>query len=203
MFSQKMMENLINDLLDLAKIENDSFNISSEYFDLGSLIFEAFHMMAYKAADAKVSLTAEIDEKQNLDLLANIYGDQRRFLQILSNFLSNSLKFTNPGGKITVKLQVLGKQVIKDSESYISLKLSVDDTGIGMSEEGVKGLFIDFGRLAENEGRNKSGTGLGLSICKQIIEKMGGSVDVKSQLGVGSQFIINLKLKCKCDAKPE
>ena len=70
-----------------------------------------------------------------------------------------------------------------------------------MSEEGVKGLFIDFGRLAENEGRNKSGTGLGLSICKQIIEKMGGSVDVKSQLGVGSQFIINLKLKCKSEGK--
>ena len=54
------------------------------------------------------------------------------------------------------------------------------DTGIGMSEEGVKNLFIDFGRLEENENRNKSGTGLGLSICKQIIEKMGGSVDVKS-----------------------
>jgi signal transduction histidine kinase len=82
-------------------------------------------------------------------------------------------------------------------ESYISLRLSVVDTGIGMTEEGVKMLFIDFGRLAENESRNKSGTGLGLSICKQIIEKMGGSVDVKSQLNVGSQFIINLKLKCK------
>lgn len=71
------------------------------------------------------------------------------------------------------------------------------DTGIGMSEDGVKRLFIDFGRLAENENRNKSGTGLGLSICKQIIEKMGGSVDVKSEMNVGSQFIINLKVKCK------
>ena len=70
-----------------------------------------------------------------------------------------------------------------------------------MSKEGVKSLFIDFGRLAENENRNKSGTGLGLSICKQIIEKMGGSVSVKSRLGVGSEFIINLKLKCK--SKPD
>jgi signal transduction histidine kinase len=69
----------------------------------------------------------------------------------LSNFLSNSLKFTNPGGKVTVKLQVLDKQDIQGSESYISLRLSVVDTGIGMSEEGVKRLFIDFGRLAENE----------------------------------------------------
>ena len=66
-----------------------------------------------------------------------------------------------------------------------------------MSDEGVKNLFVDFGKLKENESRNKSGTGLGLSICKQIIEKMGGSVEVKSQLNVGTQFIINLKTKCQ------
>lgn len=71
------------------------------------------------------------------------------------------------------------------------------DTGIGMTSKGLNNLFIDFGRLAENESRNKSGTGLGLSICKQIIEKMGGSVDVKSQLDVGSEFIIKLKTKCR------
>ena len=80
MFSQKMMENLINDLLDLAKIENNSFNISSEYFDLGALIYEALQMMAYKAEDSGIALTAEIDQKKNLGLLENIYGDQRRFL---------------------------------------------------------------------------------------------------------------------------
>ena len=84
----------------------------------------------------------------------------------MSNFLSNSLKFTNPGGSVTVKLEVTDQQVIDLSESYISLRLSVVDTGIGMSEEGVKNLFVDFGRLAENENRNKGGTGLGLSICK-------------------------------------
>ena len=83
------------------------------------------------------------------------------------------------------------------TESYISLRLIVKDTGVGMTEQGVKSLFIDFGRLAENENMNKSGTGLGLSICKQIIEKMGGSVEVKSEPNVGSEFIINLKLKCK------
>jgi signal transduction histidine kinase len=109
---------------------------------------------------------AKIDKKNNLDLMGSVLGDQRRFLQILSNFLSNSLKFTNPGGSVTVKLQVTDQQVIDLSESYISLRLSVVDTGIGMSEEGVKNLFVDFGRLAENENRNKGGTGLGLSICK-------------------------------------
>ena len=98
--------------------------------------------------------------------MSSIFGDERRFLQILSNFLSNSLKFTNPGGSVTVKLKILDEQMISNTESYISLELNVADTGIGMSEEGVKSLFIDFGRLAENENRNKGGTGLGLSICK-------------------------------------
>lgn len=74
--------------------------------------------------------------------------------------------------------------------------MSVIDTGVGMSEEGCKKLFIDFGKLDENSSRNKQGTGLGLSICKKIIEQMGGSVEVKSQEGVGSQFIINVRTKC-------
>jgi signal transduction histidine kinase len=82
-------------------------------------------------------------------------------------------------------------------EKYISLQLSVIDTGIGMTEEGINNLFIDFGRLKENEHRNKSGTGLGLSICKQIIEKMGGSVHVSSQLKIGSRFDININTKCR------
>jgi two-component system sensor histidine kinase/response regulator len=157
----------------------------------------------------KVELIAEIDERKNLEKISLIYGDQRRFLQILLNFLSNAMKFTNPGGSVSIKLSVLDEQLIEKpddeiiqqpsepKEEYISLQLSIIDTGIGMSTEGIQNLFIDFGRLSENEGRNKSGTGLGLSICKQIIGKMGGSVEVKSQLGLGSQFIINLKTKCK------
>jgi K+-sensing histidine kinase KdpD len=80
---------------------------------------------------------------------------------------------------------------------YISLQLSVVGTGIGISPKGVKNLFIDFSKLSENESKNKSCTSIGLSITKRIIEKMGGSVNVKSQLKVGSQFMINLKTKCK------
>lgn len=82
-------------------------------------------------------------------------------------------------------------------EQYIDLQIIISDTGCGISEEGLKHLFIDFGMLGENQDRNKSGTGLGLSICKQIIEQMGGSVHVQSTLGVGTQFIINIKTKCK------
>lgn len=79
----------------------------------------------------------------------------------------------------------------------MEIKISVVDTGIGISKEGLKKLFIDFGKLEENQTRNRQGTGLGLSICKQIIEQMGGSVEVKSELGQGTEFNINIKTKCK------
>ena len=71
------------------------------------------------------------------------------------------------------------------------------DNGVGMSKEGLSKLFIDFNKLDENSQRNKQGTGLGLSICKRMIEQMGGSVDVESEEGQGSEFIINVKIKCR------
>ena len=76
------------------------------------------------------------------------------------------------------------------------MNISVIDTGIGISEEGINKLFIDFSKLDENSKRNAQGTGLGLSICKNIIEQMGGSVKVKSKLGEGSEFILNMNFKC-------
>jgi signal transduction histidine kinase len=85
----------------------------------------------------------------------------------------------------------------ESQERFVNIQISVIDTGVGMSEEGVKKLFIDFNKLDENSQRNKQGTGLGLSICKKIIEQMGGSVSVKSQVGVGSEFVINVKTKCR------
>ena len=82
-------------------------------------------------------------------------------------------------------------------EFFVHLQLRIEDNGLGISEEGQKNLFIDFGKLTENGDRNKSGTGLGLSICKKIIEQIGGNVEVESKVGVGSSFIINIKTKCK------
>jgi signal transduction histidine kinase len=80
---------------------------------------------------------------------------------------------------------------------YVSYEISIHDSGIGITPENLKKLFIDFGKLEDIEGRNKSGTGLGLSISKKIIEQMGGKVSVSSKVGVGTQFKIRLNTKCK------
>lgn len=94
------------------------------------------------------------------------------------------------GGCVTVFIQI-----IEVNENYVNFRMSVKDTGVGISKENLENLFIDFNRLSENEEMNKSGTGLGLSICKQIIEQMGGSVSVESELRKGSTFHINFKTK--------
>ena len=87
--------------------------------------------------------------------------------------------------------------ILEGQERFVNIQIRVIDNGVGMSQEGVGKLFVDFNKLDENSSRNKQGTGLGLSICKKIIEQMGGSVGVESEVGVGSEFIINVKTKCK------
>ena len=82
------------------------------------------------------------------------------------------------------------------NEKYLKFKLNIIDTGAGMSKDGVDKLFVNFGKLQENAEMNRGGTGLGLSICKNIIEKMGGSVEVKSVVGQGTTFSITLKNRC-------
>lgn len=82
---------------------------------------------------------------------------------------------------------------------FIHLQIIIRDTGVGIEPEDLSKLFIDFGKLDDKEGRNKSGTGLGLSICKQIIDEMGGSIEVSSKVGRGTDFIINLKTKSRLD----
>jgi len=255
-----MMENLINDLLDLAKLENNAFTLSSDYFSLSCAIYEAFRIVSHTASKNLISLRATIDDQSSLDLIHSILGDKRRYMQILLNFLSNAIKFTNSYGSVTIAIKLKDHQLVKfedhashkkmpvspekeskleeempealqrsntvsnfafnsswdmnftlkmkngqskakkfksnkelseyiehisslkqsskkpdtivkeGQERFISLEIRVIDTGIGISEQGQKNLFIDFNRLEENQDRNKSGTGLGLSICKKIIE---------------------------------
>ena len=123
-----MLENLINDLLDLAKMENNSFKFDNDYFSLPETIFQAFQMLNFSANERGVKLQAVVDQKQNLDLVNALQGDQRRFVQTLLNFLSNALKFTDKDGVITVLIKVLDHQLIgEDSMSEVELE-SMNDS---------------------------------------------------------------------------
>lgn len=245
-----MQENLINDLLDLAKLRNCKFELHNEPFNLVTAIKNSFDIVHNVANQRNITLRAVIDKESHLGLVQSILGDERRYQQILLNFLSNSLKFTNAGGCVSVLIKILGtqkrqtgqeretirktvKEILRDescksssqelnklisekspffierqdgeqkdgkdlgTEQFVHLQVTVRDTGIGMAQESLKHLFMDFGKLDDQEGRNKGGTGLGLSICKLIIEQMGGSVVVKSKVGRGTDFQINLKIKSK------
>ena len=125
-------------------------------------------------------------------MFENIYGDSRRYMQCLLNFLSNAIKFSQPEKTIIIRLTLLEAHKIeedienmdlrkkKDSEYYSKIQIDIEDNGIGISQENINKLFIDFGKLNDVEGMNVQGTGLGLSIFKRIIEKMGGQVFVTS-----------------------
>jgi signal transduction histidine kinase len=111
-----LLENLINDLLDLAKMENKILlrGLSYGYFSLSKLVFEVFQMLSFKATEQKLELSAEIDDQMNMGLIEQVYGDENRFTQILINFLSNALKFTDEYGKVSVHI---GIQVTNISRS--------------------------------------------------------------------------------------
>ena len=106
-----MTENLINDLLDRAKMENNTFTFINEPFNLMELIYEAFLLFSHSATQNGIELVATTDRKADLSLLKSVIGDRRRYLQILNNFISNALKFTNSGGTVTVKAQIVEQRV--------------------------------------------------------------------------------------------
>ena len=147
-------------------------------------------------------------------MFKRLIGDERRYLQIIINFLSNAIKFSHQNSRIIVRLKVNDVQIktqeksfeppyeekiittIQDQTLYISFDLIVQDFGWGMSQENVSKLFIDFNTIEENACVNQNGVGLGLSICKQLIEQMAGSVRVETELGQGTSFIISLRTTC-------
>ena len=122
----------------------------------------------------------------------------KRIKQILINFVSNALKFTPESGKITIfiKINQIQNSYQKEKEKFVNFEINVRDTGVGISSEGIDKLFINFGKLTENEQLNKSGTGLGLSICKKIVQQMGGKISCSSEIGKGTEFKIKLSAPC-------
>ncbi len=178
---------LINDILDVSKIESGKVVLNVEPFTLNDLVSSVDAIIRSMANDRAQSFHVEVSGIQHEELL----GDETRINQILINLLSNAVKYTQEGGNIWFRIQGLKQR----SEQYEHIRIEVEDDGYGMTPEYLETIFDAFTR-AENSTTNKvQGTGLGMAITKNIVELMGGTIDVSSQLGEGSLFRVELELR--------
>lgn len=180
--SGKMLLTLVNDVLDFSKIEAGKLEINSADYSLTRLLTEIMPLVTERVSAKELEYETIIED----DVPDGQNGDEFRIKQVLINLLSNAVKYTDEG---SVKLTVGGEYSSEDT--YI-LNLTVKDTGRGIKEEDRVGLFDAFARVDMNKNRNIEGTGLGLSIVKNIIEAMGGSIDLVSEYGKGSEFIVKV-----------
>ena len=174
---------IINDILDMSKIESGKFELSPTTFNLEKTLMKVSNVQGFRM-DEKFQ---EFFVYFSPDIPEFIISDEQRITQVITNIFSNAIKFTPEYGKI--KLAV---EKTDESNEQIQLKISISDTGIGISEEKRKKLFRSFEQGDSGVARKYGGTGLGLSISKNIVEMMGGSIWIESEIGKGSNFMFTL-----------
>lgn len=176
---------IINDILDLSKINSGNFTLNYQPFDLPATLTQSIESLVFSASQKGLSLEYLIDE----NIPKHLYGDALRINQVILNLLSNAIKFTSNGG-IKIDATLINKQ-----ELGIEVAIRVNDTGIGIAAEKIDSIFDSFTQEDESVSRNFGGTGLGLSISKQIVELMGGHIFVSSKKNVGSTFVCVIPFK--------
>ena len=176
---------LINDILDISKLEAGKYNLREENFDLKAAIEETVAAQVPIATSKGISLDCTF----GANIPALVRGDGQRIQQVLNCLLSNAIKFTTEGG-VRVKVACLDDMLDK-----VKLRIAVADTGIGIADEDRSKLFIRFSQVDASDTRKYGGSGLGLVITKQIVELMGGTITVLSKEGLGSTFIVEVPLK--------
>ena len=184
--SGRQLLSLIDDLLDMSKLETDRFELKPEPCRLAGELDTAVDMFHAQAEEKKLTLTKEIDIPDESVLI-----DTGCFNRIMCNLLSNAVKFTPEGGSITVSAR---KKQVSES-GYARYEFSVSDTGVGMTDEFVKNVFKPFEQEKSSTRTRMAGTGLGLSIVKGLADIMGGTVSVESKRSVGSTFTLELPLR--------
>ena len=183
--SAKSLLGIINDILDISKIESGNFDIASNetnIHDVGEHVYELFNG---RAEDKKIKLNYSIDE----DIPSCLLTDGIRIRQVLSNLIGNAIKFTPELGNIDFKITLLEQ---RDSRAFI--RFLVKDSGIGIPKDKLKNIFQPFIQVDNESNRQYEGTGLGLSICSHIIESLDSSIKIESEVGNGSTFWFDLNL---------
>ncbi len=178
--SARELTEMVNDLLDLAKVEAGRITISPEWFEMVDLFAALRGMFKPIAASSSVSLVFDEPEGE-----IKLYTDDKKVSQILRNFISNALKFT-PEGEVRISARVLDDGIVE---------FAVTDTGIGIAAEHIPNLFADFVQLDVRLQRRLRGSGLGLSLARKFAELLGGKVGVESELGRGSRFWVLIPMR--------
>ena len=173
---------LINDILDMSKIESGKMEIVPVEYQLGDLILDLWNVIGLKAQEKGLAISFQVDP----DMPGKLYGDDVRIKQILTNLLTNAVKYT-PQGSV-----VMDVSCQKISEKKLNLVISVKDTGMGIKEEDLGKLFEKFQRLDEKKNRNIEGTGLGMNITMSLLKLMDGNMEVKSVYQEGSTFTVTI-----------
>jgi len=169
---------LINDVLDLAKVEAGKLEFRPEPVDTAQLVADIVGILRTSAAEKQIRLTTEVDP-----YLRTLTIDPSRLKQVAYNYLSNALKFTPPGGSVALRIRPEGAD---------HFRLEVEDTGIGIASNDLGRLFVEFEQLEAGSAKRHQGTGLGLALTRRLVEAQGGSVGVKSVVGQGSTFHASL-----------
>lgn len=175
---------LINDILDFSKIEAGKLDFSLVDFDFQDMVGKTLKSLARRAQEKELELVLSIDPA----IPKKLNGDPHRIRQIINNLVGNAIKFTKKG-EVIVSVDSVG-----GSDDSISIKFMIRDTGIGIPENKLVAIFEDFAQVDASTTREFGGTGLGLAISSRLVEMMGGEIDVKSKLGVGSEFSFSVEL---------
>ena len=182
--SSRSLLSIINDILDFSKIDSGKMELIDDCFNIASTINDIVNMSEAR----KGSKNIDIIVKLNPDLPRGLIGDEVRIRQVIVNLMTNAIKFTQRG---SVTLTVS----FTKQDYGINLFVSVDDTGIGITEENIEKLFTSFRQVDTKKNRSVDGTGLGLAISKRLITQMGGFINVKSEYGKGTQFRFTIPMK--------
>ncbi len=183
MMSGDILLVIINDILDLAKIESGQIKLYEKPFELSKLIQLVYDAFSTKIQEKDISFETAIEKK----VPAIVNGDSVRVAQILFNLISNAVKFTPTKGKIILKIDFE-----KEDARFYHITINVKDSGIGISPDRIDAIFEPFIQVSDDTARKYGGTGLGLTIIKKIINMMNGRIEVKSELNVGTEFNVNL-----------
>ena len=182
--ASKHLLGVINDILDMSKIEAGKFALSESDFEFRTMIGQTVSVSQFRMDEKSQDFTVSVDD----NIPPFLYGDEQRLSQVITNLLSNASKFTPVGGIVKLAAKYIGEE-----NGVCTIQISVTDTGIGISLEQQAKLFTSFQQAENSTSRKYGGTGLGLAISKSIVEMMGGRIWIESELGKGAAFTFTIQ----------